>query len=68
MKELLLGSWGPQLAAYYHQYPAHVIINVLGIVSIAIMLMFGRPSLSGNGDFGGFGDGGSDGDGDSCGD
>ncbi|MEA2821817.1 MAG: hypothetical protein QOJ86_3821 [Bradyrhizobium sp.] len=65
MKDLLFGSWGPQIAAYWHQHPAHVAIGALSAVSLAITLVFGRPSASGDGgDFSGFGFG----DGDGCGD
>jgi hypothetical protein len=65
MKDLLFGSWGPQLAAYWQQHPADVAIAALSAVSLAITLMFGRPSASGDGsDFSGFGFG----DGDGCGD
>jgi hypothetical protein len=67
VKDLLFGSWGPQIAAYWHQHPAQVAIAALSAVSLAITLMVGRPSASGDGsDFSGFGFG--DGDGDGCGD
>ena len=59
MRELLLGSWGPQIAAYSEQYPLQVITTVLVAITIAITLMFGKRG-SGSGDAGGcsFGDGG----------
>jgi hypothetical protein len=67
MKELLLGTWGPQLLAYCQQYPAHVAIGAMSAVSIVIILTFGRLSWSGDGtDLSGFGVGDSEGDG--CGD
>jgi len=62
VKDLLVGNWGPLLLAYWHQYPAHLAVAALSAASIAIILMFGRPSPSGDGaDFSGFGFGDSDG-------
>jgi hypothetical protein len=66
MQELLLGTWGPQIAAYSQQYPWRVFAAVL--VGIWLQdLMFGKRRSSGDGgDFGGFDFG--DGDGGDCGD
>jgi hypothetical protein len=49
--------------AYGRQYPLHVVIAALGVTSVVLTAVFGRPSLSGDGsDSGGFYF--SDGDGD----
>jgi hypothetical protein len=62
MREIF-GTWGPELVAYGRQYPLHVVIAALGVTSVVLTAVFGRPSLSGDGsDSGGFYF--SDGDGD----
>jgi hypothetical protein len=62
MRELLFGTWGPELIAYSRQNPLRAISFVLAAASIVLTLLFGKFSLSGDGtDFSGFGD--SDGDG-----
>jgi len=68
MQELMLGTWGPELVAYSQQNPLRTVAALLGVTSIVLTLMFGKPSSSGDGggDSGGFyfgdGDGGDSGD------
>jgi hypothetical protein len=65
MQEVLLGTWGPQILAYSHQYPWRVFAAVL--VGILLLdMMFGKKRSPGDGDFGGFDFGDSDGG--DCGD
>ena len=50
MQDLLLGSWGPQIAAFTKQNPLQVLAVVLTAIGIAITLIFGvRGSGSGDG-------------------
>jgi hypothetical protein len=65
MQEILLGNWGPQIAAYSRQYPVQVITTVLVATTIVMTLMFGKRG-SGSGDAGGCSF--DDGDGGGCGD
>jgi hypothetical protein len=60
----IFGTWAPELIAYSQQNPLRVVAALLGATSIVLTLVFGRPSLSGDGnDFSGFylGDGDSGG-------
>jgi hypothetical protein len=41
MQELLLGSWGPQIAAFTKQNPLQVLAAALTAVSIVLTLAFG---------------------------
>jgi hypothetical protein len=58
MREFLLGSWGPQIAALARQNPLQLVAVGLTAVSIALMLISGVRGF-GSGDPGGcsFGDG-----------
>ena len=50
MQDLLLGSWGPQIAAFTKQNPLQVLAVVLTAIGIAITLIFGvRGFGSGDG-------------------
>jgi hypothetical protein len=64
MQDLLLGSWGPQIAAFTKQNPLQVLAASLTAVSIVLTLIFGVRGI-------GSGDGGGcsfdDGDGGDCG-
>jgi hypothetical protein len=64
MQEFLLGSWGPQIAAFTKQNPLQVLSVVLTAVSIVLTLIFGvrgfRSEDAGGCSF--------DGDGGGCGD
>jgi hypothetical protein len=58
MREFLLGSWGPQIAAFARQNPLQLVFVGLTAVSIALTLILGVRGF-GSGDPGGcsFGDG-----------
>ncbi len=43
MQDLLLGSWGPQIAAFTKQNPLQVLAVVLTAIGIAITLIFWGP-------------------------
>ena len=64
MRELLFGSWGPQIAAFTKQNPLQVVAVILVAITIVITLMFGTRG-SGSGDAGGCSLG--EGDGGGCG-
>ena len=64
MKEFLLGSWGPRLAAGIKQHPLEVLATVVTAVSLGLTLLLGvRGSGSGDSGSTSFGDG----DGGGCG-
>ena len=50
MQEFLLGSWGPQIAAFTKQNPLQVLSVELTAVSIVLTLIFGAEDLGGCGD------------------
>jgi hypothetical protein len=52
MRELLLGSWGPQIAAFAKQNPLQVLAAALKAVSIVLTLTLGVRGF-GSGDAGG---------------
>jgi hypothetical protein len=52
MQELLLGSWGPQIAAFTKQNPLQVLAAALTAVSIVLTLILGVRGF-GSGDGGG---------------
>ena len=62
MQELLLGSWGPQVAAFTKQNPLQLLAAALTAVSIVLTLILGVRGF-GSGDAGGssFDDGDSGG-------
>lgn len=64
MQELLLGSWGPQIAAFIKHNPLQLITAGLLATGIAITLTFGVRG-AGSGDGGGCSF--DDGDGGGCG-
>jgi hypothetical protein len=64
MQELLLGSWGPQIAAFIRQNPLQLLTAGLLATGIVITLTFGVRG-SGSGDAGGCSF--DDGDGGGCG-
>jgi hypothetical protein len=64
MRELLFGSWGPQIAAFTRQNPLQVISLAMLAVTVAITLAFGVRGFGGDGGSS-FAD--SDGDGGGCG-
>ena len=63
MQELLLGSWGPQIAAFTMQNPLQLLTAVLLATGIVITLTFGIRG-AGSGDGGGCSF--DDGDGGGC--
>jgi hypothetical protein len=65
MQEFLLGSWGPQIAAFTKQNPLQVLSVVLTAVSIVLTLIFGVKGF-GSEDAGGCSF--DDGDGGGCAD
>src|SRR5437879_6211822 len=44
MQEVLLGSWGPQIAAFTKQNPLQVLAVVLTAIGIAITLILGSEA------------------------
>ena len=52
MQELLLGSWGPQVAAMIKQTPSQLLMAGLLVIGMAITLTFGVRG-AGSGDGGG---------------
>jgi hypothetical protein len=52
MQELLLGSWGPQIAAFTKQNPLQVLAATLTAVSIVLTSILGVRGI-GSGDAGG---------------
>jgi hypothetical protein len=65
MQELLLGSWGPQIAATTQQYPWRVFAAVLVLVLLLDMMFRRTRGTGGDADIGGWD---FDGDGGGCGD
>jgi hypothetical protein len=64
MQDLLLGSWGPHIAAFIKQNPLQALAASLTVVSIALTLIFGVRGF-GSVDAGGYSF--DDGDGGDCG-
>jgi len=57
MRDMLFGTWGPELIAYGQQNPLRALGFTLTAISLLVTIMFGRFSPSGDGaDFSGFGD------------
>jgi hypothetical protein len=55
MNELLLGTWGPKIFAYGHQYPRRVLAASL-VGALVLDLMFANDRSSGDAGGGGCGD------------
>ena len=62
MHDLLFGTWGAQIVAFYKQQPLHVLVAVITLFTVLVTLIRGVRG-SGTGDSGGIAFGDSDGDG-----